>query len=94
MLIEVNQCNVLKDNKISYNVKTYRVTPQKVQYIVNLLYTHPIVLPDFFSIIYILLIIIYILLRSKGGIVGVYIFGSLCTEPFACISISMHNAEY
>ena len=53
MLIEVNQCNVLKDNKISCNVKTYRVTPQKVQYIVNLLYTHPIVLPVFFSIIYI-----------------------------------------
>ena len=53
MLIEVNQCNVLKDNKISYNVKTYRVTPQKVQYIVNLLYTHPIFLPVFFSIIYI-----------------------------------------
>ena len=41
MLIEVNQCNVLKDNKISYNVKTYRVTPQKVQYIVNLFIQTP-----------------------------------------------------
>ena len=33
MLIEVNQCNVLKDNKISYNVKNISGNAQKVQYI-------------------------------------------------------------
>ena len=54
MLTEVNPRNILKDNKISYKRKNMSGNaPKKVQYIVNLLYTHPTGLPVFFSIIYI-----------------------------------------
>ena len=45
------------------------------------------------SYVHLLIINNIYIIEVKRGLVGVYIFGSLCTEHFSCISISMHNAE-